>query len=193
MNIGPFQVNFIRVSHSIADAVALGIRTPVGTILHTGDFKLDQTPVNNQVIDYHKIAELGNEGVLVLMSDSTNADKPGYTLSERLVGEKFDETFRKADGRIIIASFASNISRIQQTITCACRYGRKVAVVGRSMVNVVSIAIDLGYLEIPPGVLVDMDEIQLLPKNETVILTTGSQGEPMSALSRMAASRPQPG
>jgi ribonuclease J len=188
VNIGPFQVNFIRVSHSIADAVALGIRTPVGTILHTGDFKLDQTPANNQVIDYHKIAELGNEGVLVLMSDSTNADKPGYTPSERLVGEKFDETFRKADERIIIASFASNISRIQQTITCAGRYGRKVAVVGRSMVNVVSIAIDLGYLDIPPGVLVDLDEIQLVPKNETVILTTGSQGEPMSALSRMAAS-----
>jgi ribonuclease J len=188
VNIGPFQVNFIRVSHSIADAVALGIRTPVGTILHTGDFKLDQTPANNQVIDYHKIAELGNEGVLVLMSDSTNADRPGYTLSERSVGEKFDETFRMAGERIIIASFASNISRIQQAITCAYRYGRKVTVVGRSMVNVVNIAIDLGYLDIPPGVLVDIDEIQLVPKNETVILTTGSQGEPMSALSRMAAS-----
>jgi ribonuclease J len=188
VNIGPFQVNFIRVSHSIADAVALGIKTPVGTILHTGDFKLDQTPANNQVIDYHKIAELGNEGVLVLMSDSTNADRPGFTLSERSVGEKFDETFRKAEERIIIASFASNISRIQQAITCAGRYGRKVAVVGRSMVNVVSIAIDLGYLDIPPGVLVDLDEIQFQPKNETVILTTGSQGEPMSALSRMAAS-----
>ncbi len=188
VNIGPFQVNFIRVSHSIADAVALGIRTPVGTILHTGDFKLDQTPANNQVIDYHKIAELGNEGVLVMMSDSTNADRPGYTLSERSVGEKFDETFRKAGERIIIASFASNISRIQQAITCAYKYDRKVTVVGRSMVNVVNIAIDLGYLDIPPGVLVDIDEIQLLPKNETVILTTGSQGEPMSALSRMAAS-----
>ena len=122
------------------------------------------------------------------MSDSTNADRPGYTLSERSVGEKFDETFRMAGERIIIASFASNISRIQQAITCAYRYGRKVTVVGRSMVNVVSIAIDLGYLDIPPGVLVDIDEIQLLPKNETVILTTGSQGEPMSALSRMAAS-----
>ncbi|MGD0152232.1 MAG: ribonuclease J [Thermacetogeniaceae bacterium] len=188
VNIGPFEVNFIRVSHSIADAVGLGIKTPVGTILHTGDFKLDQTPVNKQIIDYHKIAELGNEGVLVMMSDSTNADRPGYTLSERLVGEKFDETFRKAGERIIIASFASNIYRIQQAITSAYKYGRKVAVVGRSMVNVVSIAIDLEYLDVPPGVLVDLDEIQLLPKNETVILTTGSQGEPMSALSRMAAS-----
>ncbi len=188
VHIGPFEVNFIRVSHSIADAVGLGIKTPVGTILHTGDFKLDQTPVNRQIIDYHKIAELGNEGVLVMMSDSTNADRPGYTLSERLVGEKFDETFRKASERIIIASFASNISRIQQAITSAYKYGRKVAVVGRSMVNVVSIAMDLEYLDVPPGILVDLDEIQLLPKNETVILTTGSQGEPMSALSRMAAS-----
>lgn len=187
LHIGPFQVNFIRVSHSIADAVALGIRTPVGNILHTGDFKLDQTPVNNQVIDYHKIAELGNEGVLVLMSDSTNADRPGYTLSERLVGDKFDENFRKAGERIIITSFASNISRIQQAIKSAEKYGRKIAVVGRSMVNVVNIAMDLGYLDVPPGVLVDLDELQLLPKNETVILTTGSQGEPMSALSRMAS------
>jgi ribonuclease J len=186
VNIGPFQVNFIRVSHSITDAVALGIKTPVGTIFHTGDFKMDQTPVNNQIIDYHKIAELGNEGVLVMMSDSTNADRPGYTPSERLVGEKFDETFRRANERIIIASFASNIPRIQQAILSADKHGRKVAVVGRSMVNVVSIATDLGYLDIPPGVLVDLDEIQLLPKNETVILTTGSQGEPMSALARMA-------
>ncbi len=186
VNLGPFQVSFIRVSHSISDAVALGIKTPVGTILHTGDFKLDQTPVNSQTIDYHKIAELGNEGVLVLMSDSTNADRPGYTMSERLVGEKFDETFRSAKERIIIACFASNIPRIQQAITTAERYNRKVAVVGRSMVNVVSIAMDLGYIDAPPGLLVDLDEIQLYPKGETVILTTGSQGEPMSALSRMA-------
>ncbi len=147
---------------------------------------MDQTPINNQTIDYHKIAELGKEGVLVLLSDSTNADRPGYTLSERLVGEKFEETFRNAGQRIIIASFASNIHRIQQAITTASKHNRKVAVVGRSMVNVVSIAIELGYLDVPPGVLVDLDEIQLLPKHETVILTTGSQGEPMSALSRMA-------
>jgi ribonuclease J len=185
-SLGPFQVNFIRVSHSIADALALGIKTPVGTILHTGDFKLDQTPVSGQSIDYHKIAELGNEGVLVMMSDSTNADRPGYTMSERLVGEKFDEVFRKARERIIITCFASNIPRIQQAIATAGKYNRKVAVVGRSMVNVVNIAMDLGYLDVPPGLLVDLDEIQGYPKNETVILTTGSQGEPMSALSRMA-------
>lgn len=185
VELGPFHVEFIRVSHSIADAVALGIKTPFGTIVHTGDFKLDQTPVNNETTDYHKFAELGREGVLVLLSDSTNAERPGYTLSERVVGETFDKTFRNARERIIIASFASNIHRIQQAITTAHKYNRKVAVVGRSMINVVNIAWELGYLEIPPGTLVDLDEIQLLPKHKVVILTTGSQGEPMSALTRM--------
>lgn len=186
IQLGPFRVQFIRVSHSIADAVALAIKTPVGTVVHTGDFKLDQTPVNNQTVDYHKFAELGKQGVLVLMSDSTNAERPGYTLSERMVGETFDETFRHARDRIIIASFASNIHRIQQAITTAHKYKRKVAVAGRSMVNVVNIAMDLGYLDVPPGTLVELDEIQRLPKREVVILTTGSQGEPMSALTRMA-------
>ncbi|MDH7578435.1 MAG: ribonuclease J [Bacillota bacterium] len=184
--LGPFHVEFIRVSHSIADAVALGIKTPCGTIVHTGDFKLDQTPVNNETIDYHKFAELGKQGVLVLLSDSTNVERPGYTLSERVVGETFEETFRNASERIIIASFASNIHRIQQAITTASKFNRKVAVVGRSMINVVNIASELGYLEIPPGTLVDLDEIELFPKYKVVILTTGSQGEPMSALTRMA-------
>ncbi len=186
IQLGAFQIQFIRVSHSIPDSVALGIKTPVGTIVHTGDFKLDQTPVDNEKIDYHKFAELGREGVLVLLSDSTNAERPGYTLSERVVGETFNETFHKAKERIIIASFASNIHRIQQAITTASKYRRKVAVAGRSMVNVVNIARELGYLEIPPDTLVDLDEIQFLPKREIVILTTGSQGEPMSALTRMA-------
>lgn len=186
IRLGVFHVQFIRVSHSIADAVALGIKTPVGTIVHTGDFKLDQTPVNNQKTDYHKFAELGRQGVLVMLSDSTNVERPGYTLSERVVGETFDETFRNAKERIIIASFASNIHRIQQAITTACKYHRKVAVAGRSMVNVVNIAWELGYLEIPEGTLLELEEIQYLPKHEVVILTTGSQGEPMSALTRMA-------
>jgi len=186
IQLGAFQIQFIRVSHSIADAVALGIKTPVGTVVHTGDFKLDQTPVNNQIVDYHKFAELGKEGVLVMLSDSTNSERPGYTLSERVVGETFDETFRNAKERIIIASFASNIHRIQQAITTAVRYRRKVAVVGRSMVNVVNISRELGYLDIPQETLIELEEIQSLPKNKVVILTTGSQGEPMSALTRMA-------
>ncbi|MGB9791504.1 MAG: ribonuclease J [Thermacetogeniaceae bacterium] len=187
IQLGAFQIQFIRVTHSIPDAVALGIKTPVGTIVHTGDFKLDQTPVDNEKIDYHRFAALGKEGVLVLLSDSTNAERPGYTLSERVVGETFNETFRKAKERIIIATFASNIHRIQQAITMANRYKRKVAIAGRSMVNVVNIARELGYLHIPPNTLVDLDEIHYLPKREVVILTTGSQGEPMSALTRMAS------
>lgn len=187
IQLGAFHIQFIRVTHSIPDAVALGIKTPVGTVVHTGDFKLDQTPVDNEKIDYHKLAALGKEGVLVLLSDSTNAERPGYTLSERVVGETFNETFRKAKERIIIASFASNIHRIQQAITMASRYKRKVAIAGRSMINVVNIARELGYLHIPPNTLVDLDDIQYLPKREVVILTTGSQGEPMSALTRMAS------
>ncbi|HBI26246.1 MAG TPA: ribonuclease J [Peptococcaceae bacterium] len=186
VKLGPFNVEFIRVSHSIADAVALGIRTPVGMIVHTGDFKFDQTPVNNQGPDYHKFAELGKEGILVLMSDSTNAERPGYTLSERVVADTFDETFRNARERIIIASFASNIHRIQLAITTAAKYNKKVAVVGRSMVNVVNIATELGYLDIPPGSMIDIDDIDQYPKNKIAVLTTGSQGEPMSALTRMA-------
>lgn len=188
VKLGPFNVEFVRVSHSIADAVALGIRTPVGMIVHTGDFKFDQTPVNNQGPDYHKFAELGKEGILVLMSDSTNAERPGYTLSERVVADTFDETFRNARERIIIASFASNIHRIQLAITTAAKYNKKVAVVGRSMVNVVDIATELGYLDIPAGTMIDIDDIDKYPKDKIAVLTTGSQGEPMSALTRMANS-----
>lgn len=188
IKIGCFQVGFIRVSHSIADAVAIYLKTPVGTIVHTGDFKMDQTPVDGKVMDFHKFAELGDQGVLVLLSDSTNAERPGFTMSERAVGVTFDEEFRAAKDRIIIATFASNIHRIQQAIDVACKYNRKVAVIGRSMVNVVGIALELGYLSVPEGVIIDVDEINNYPGNRIVILTTGSQGEPMSALTRMAMS-----
>lgn len=188
VNIGPFKVEFIRVSHSIPDSVALAIHTPLGVIIHTGDFKLDQTPVDGCVTDFQRLAELGQKGVMVLMSDSTNAERPGYTMSERVVGHTFDETFRKAKERIIIASFASNVHRLQQAITTAYKYDRKVAVVGRSMVNVVGTAAELGYLDVPEGTLVEVEETNRLPSNKVVILTTGSQGEPMSALTRMAMS-----
>lgn len=184
--IGPFKVEFIRVSHSIPDAVALAIETPVGVIVHTGDFKLDLTPVDGEVTDFHRLSQLGENGVLALLSDSTNVERPGYTLSESVVGQTFDETFRHATERIIIATFASNVHRLQQAITNAHRYDKKVAVVGRSMVNVVNIARELKYLNVPDGVLVELDEARRLPRNQVVYLTTGSQGEPMSALTRMA-------
>jgi len=188
VNIGPFKVEFIRVSHSIPDAVALAIHTPVGIVLHTGDFKFDQTPVDGEVTDFQKLAELGEQGVLVLLSDSTNVERPGFTLSERTVGQTFDETFQEAKNRIIVATFASNVHRLQQAITAAYKYNRRVAVVGRSMVNVVNIASDLGYLSIFDDMLIDIDEVGNLPPEQVVILTTGSQGEPMSALTRMAMS-----
>ena len=183
-----FQIGFIRVSHSIADSVGLAIRTPVGTVVHTGDFKFDQTPVDGKVMDFQKFAEVGEEGVLVLMADSTNAERPGFTMSERSVGQAFDASFRSAKGRIIIATFSSNVHRIQQVIESACKYNRKVAVLGRSMVNVVNISLELGYLDVPEGVLIDIDEIRNYPSSQVVIVTTGSQGEPMSALTRMAKS-----
>jgi ribonuclease J len=188
VNIGPFKVEFIRVSHSIPDAVAIAVHTPIGTILHTGDFKFDQTPVDGEVIDFHKFAELGTNGVLVLLSDSTNVERPGFTMSERVVGNTFDEAFRLAKERIIIATFASNVHRLQQAITTAEKYGRKVAVVGRSMINVVNIASELGYLNVNPDVFIELDEVNNLPADKVIILTTGSQGEPMSALTRMAMS-----
>jgi ribonuclease J len=188
VEVGPFKIGFIRVSHSIADAVALSIKTPVGTIVHTGDFKFDQTPVDGKVTDFHKFAELGDQGVLVLLADSTNAEHPGYTMSEKSVGVTFDEMFYNAKGRIIIASFSSNVHRVQQAIDTACKYKRKVAVLGRSMINVVTISSELGYLTIPEGVLIDIDEINNYPPSGVVIITTGSQGEPMSALTRMAMS-----
>ncbi|MDK2889115.1 MAG: ribonuclease [Thermoanaerobacter sp.] len=188
VQIGPFKVEFIRVSHSIPDAVAIAIHTPLGVVLHTGDFKIDQTPVDGQVTDFHRLAQLGEKGVLVLLSDSTNVERPGYTMSERVVGNTFDETFRQAKERIIIATFASNVHRLQQAIHNAHKHNRKVAVVGRSMVNVVNIACELGYMNIPDGILIELDEANRLPRNRVVILTTGSQGEPMSALTRMALS-----
>jgi ribonuclease J len=185
---GCFKIGFIHVNHSIADSVGLYIKTPVGTVVHTGDFKLDQTPVDGDVTDFHKFAELGDEGVLVMMADSTNAERTGYTPSERVVGAAFEKAFHDAKERIIIATFSSNVHRIQQAIDTACSYNRKVAVLGRSMINVVQISRELGYLNVPEGVLIDIDEINNYPASAIVIVTTGSQGEPMSALTRMSVS-----
>jgi len=184
--IGPFRAEFIRVSHSIPDAVAVAVHTPLGTVLDTGDFKIDHTPVDGEVTDFYRLAQLGEKGVLALLSDSTNVERPGYTMSERVVGQTFDQTFRQARERIIIASFATNIHRLQQAILTAHNHGRRVAVVGRSMVNAVSIACELGYLRIPNGTLAELEEANRLPRDRVVFLTTGSQGEPMSALTRMA-------
>ncbi|BAS28393.1 ribonuclease J [Limnochorda pilosa] len=185
--IGRFEVEFIHVNHSIADDVALAIHTGAGTILYVTDFKFDQTPIDGRVTDLQKLAELGRKGVLLLMADSTNAERPGYTLSERVVGQTLMEVFAGAPGRILVATFASNIHRIQQVVDAADRYGRRLAVVGRSMVNVVGIASRLGYLSVPDGMQVPVEEIGRYKPQELVILSTGSQGEPMSALSRMAA------
>ena len=188
IQLGPFNIEFIHSTHSIADVVALAINTPVGMVFHTGDFKIDQTPIEGDPIDLSRIAELGRKGVLLLMSDSTNAERPGYTMSERIVGETFDNVFRGAQGRIIVASFASNIHRVQQIVNSAIKYGRKVALVGRSMLNVVHTATKLGYLAFPEDTMIDIDKIKRLDPNKVVIITTGSQGEPMSALARIAAS-----
>ncbi|MCI8497639.1 MAG: ribonuclease J [Clostridiales bacterium] len=189
VKFGCMSVEAIRVNHSIPDAVGFAINTPSGTIIMTGDFKIDCTPIQGEMIDLARFAEYGRQGVLALLADSTNAERPGYTASERKVGESFDRLFQRAEGRrIIIASFASNIQRIQQVITAAHNYGRKVAVSGRSMINAVNIATELGYLDIPKGLLVDLDSINRYPKEQMVLVTTGSQGEPMSALSRMAFS-----
>lgn len=185
---GSFKVEFIRVNHSIPDAVAMAIHTPLGVVLHTGDFKIDQTPVDGQVTQFSKLAELGNQGVLMLLADSTNVERPGYTPSEKIVGKTFDEEFRYAKSRIIVATFSSNVHRIQQVVESAVRYNRKVAIIGRSMVNVVNIAMELGYLNIPEGTLIDIDETNNYRPEQIVIITTGSQGEPMSALTRMAMS-----
>lgn len=188
LKIGPLEVEFFRVSHSIPDAMGIAIHTPLGIVFHTGDIKLDQTPVDGQVVDFRKMAELGEKGVLVMFGDSTNADKTGFTMSEKVVGNTFDELFGKCEGRIIVTTFASNIHRIQQVIDNAEKYGRKVAVVGRSMVNNVKVAKSLGYMDIPDGLLIEMEEINNYPPEQLVICTTGSQGEPMSALTRMATS-----
>ena len=186
--IGGFSIEFIRVNHSIPDAVALAIRTPLGTVIHTGDFKIDVTPISGGMTDLVRFGELGNEGVLALLSDSTNVETPGYSASERKVGESFDKLFQNCDKRIIITTFASNVHRLQQIINVAAKYGRKVAVTGRSMENVLRTAMVLGYMEVPENVLVDLDQINGLPKNRIVIISTGSQGEAMSALYRMAFS-----
>lgn len=188
VKLGPFTIEFIRVSHSIPDVLAVAVTTPTGTVIYTSDFKLDQTPIDGEVTDFFKFAEYGEKGVLALLSDSTNAEREGFTMSEKKVGQSFDEIFSNAKERIIVASFASNVHRLQQVFTTAHRYGRKVAVCGRSMVNVVDVASELGYLKIPKGTLVELDTIESLPKNKVVIISTGSQGEPMSALTRMAMS-----
>jgi ribonuclease J len=186
VSLGAFNIDFIRSSHSITDTVILAIDTPLGMVVLTSDFKIDQTPVDGQVIDYFRLAELGQKGVLCLLSDSTNAERPGYTLSEKEVGKTFEEVFVQAKGRIIVATFASNIHRVQQVIDASYAVGRKVAITGRSMVNVVNIAKELGYMNIPDGMQIEVDDIDKYAPHEVTVLTTGSQGEPMSALTRMS-------
>lgn len=186
VTLGKFKVEFIRMTHSIADSVALAITTPVGTVVHTGDFKVDYTPINGGVMDFTRLAELGKEGVTLLMSDSTNALRPGYTMSEMSVGAEFDRIFMNCEKRIIVATFSSNIHRIQQIINSAVKFGRKIALVGRSMVNVMGVAMELGYLNAPEGTIIDIDKIGLYNPEQIIIITTGSQGEPMSALVRMS-------
>ena len=186
--LGNFTIEFIHVNHSIPDAVALAITTPIGTVIHTGDFKIDVTPISGGMMDLVRLGELGNQGVLALLSDSTNVEKPGHSESESKVGEGFNKLFLGCDKRIIITTFASNVHRLQQIIDVAVKYGRKVAVTGRSMENVLRVSMVLGYMNIPEGVLMDLDQINKLPRNKVVIISTGSQGEAMSALYRMAFS-----
>ncbi len=189
VKLGEFEVEFIHVNHSIPDAVGLAIKTAAGTVIHTGDFKIDTTPIDGEMIDIARFAELGKEGVLCLMADSTNAERPGFTESESKVGTSFDMLFRKAGKRrIIVATFASNIHRVQQIINVAEQLGRKVALSGRSLENVVAVAAELGYLHVPEGILIKLDMINKYPEDQVVLITTGSQGEPMSALTRMAFS-----
>ena len=183
---GKFSVEFIHANHSIADAVSFAIKTPVGTVVHTGDFKIDPTPIQGGMMDLGRLGQLGKEGVLALLADSTNVERPGFTKSERSVGASFDALFRGCEQRIIVTTFASNVDRIQQIIDVAARYGRKVAVTGRSMENAMRVSTELGYMKIPDGVLVDLNHIKSLPKHKICIITTGSQGETMSALTRMA-------
>ena len=185
---GCFSVEFIHINHSIADAVAFAIRTPLGVVIHTGDYKFDVTPVAGGMADLVRLGQLGNEGVLALLAESTNIEKAGHSESERSVGEKFDKLFKDCDKRIIVTTFASNVGRIQQIINSAAKVKRKVGITGRSMENIMRVSRELGYMQIPEGTLVDMDRIKSVPKNKTVIITTGSQGEEMSALHRMAFS-----
>ena len=188
INLGCFRVEFIQTNHSISDAAALAIFSPVGTVVHTGDFKVDFTPVSGETIDLERFGELGKKGVLALMADSTNVQKPGYTMSEQTVGKVFDTIFAENEkSRIIVATFASNVDRVQQIINSAEKYGRKVVVEGRSMVNVISTATELGYLNVPNNIMIEMEQMQNYPPEKLVLITTGSQGEAMAALSRMAA------
>ena len=188
INLGDFAIEFIKTNHSIQDASALAIYSPAGIVVHTGDFKVDYTPVFGYAIDLQRFAEIGKKGVLALMCDSTNAERPGFTMSERTVGKVFDSLFNEhRSARIIIATFASNVDRVQQIINTAYRFGRKVAVEGRSMVNIISVASELGYLRIPENTLIEIDQVKNYPDDKVVLITTGSQGESMAALSRMAA------
>lgn len=186
VQVGSFKVDYIRVNHSIADACALAIHTPIGPLVYASDFKFDQTPVDGQVTDFNKLAQLGEEGVLALFSDSTNVEREGVTMSERVVGESIEKAVSEADGRIIVATFASNIHRVQQVVDAAFKHNRKVAITGRSMINYVNIASDLGYLNIPDGMMIDLKDAKKYRDNRVCLLTTGSQGEPMAALTRMA-------
>ena len=188
INLGCFRVEFIRTNHSIQDAAALAIYSPAGIVVHTGDFKVDYTPVFGDAIDLQRFGEIGKKGVLALMCDSTNAERPGFTMSEKTVGKTFETIFADhKNSRIIIATFASNVDRVQQIIDTACKYGRKVVIEGRSMVNIISTAQELGYINIPDNTLIDIEEIKNYPDEKTVLITTGSQGESMAALSRMAS------
>jgi len=187
VKMGEFKIETIRTTHSIADSICLAIETPVGMIFHTGDFKIDYTPVDGEPINFQRLAELGSEGVLLMLADSTNAERKGYTASEKTVGIALENIFRMSDARILVATFSSNVHRVQRIVDTAVMFGRKVAISGRSMVNVVNLAIELGYLKIPGNVLVDINKTKNVPDKELVIITTGSQGEPMSALARMAS------
>ena len=187
ITLGHFDIETIRTTHSIADSICLAINTPAGVVFHSGDFKVDYTPVDGEPIDFSRLAEIGKRGVTLMLCDSTNALRPGFTASERVVGQTIENIFRTAKTRIIIATFSSNVHRVQRIIENAVKFGRKVAISGRSMENVVALAIELGYLDIPPGTLVDLKMTKNIPDDKLVIITTGSQGEPMSALARIAS------
>ena len=186
--VGCFKVEFVHINHSIPDAVSLAIKTPVGMIIHTGDFKIDTTPISGNMIDLTRFGELGKRGVVAMLADSTNVEKPGYSISESKVGGSFDALFRGCTSRILVTTFASNVHRIQQVINCAAKYGRRVAVTGRSMENIIRVSTELGCMQIPKGVLMELNQIKNLPDDKIVIVTTGSQGETMSALYRIAYS-----
>lgn len=187
ITLGKFKVEFIRSSHSIPDSVALAITTKAGTIVHTGDFKIDYTPIDGELMDFNRLAEIGNQGVLALMSDSTNAERKGYTMSEKTVGDVFERLFQNCMKRIVVATFASNVHRVQQIVNSAVRHNRKIAVCGRSMINMINTARELDYIKVPDNVFIDIDMIKNYTDDQLVIITTGSQGEPMSALTRMAS------